>query len=124
FWEERGVFRPEGNADPAHPARAGAKPFVIAIPPPNVTGDVTRGPLLGESLRDVIVRWQRMEGRETLYIPGMDHAGIATQNVVEKKLRAESRSRHDLGREGFLKEVWAWKEQYGGLIFQQERRLG
>ncbi|HTO90507.1 MAG TPA: valine--tRNA ligase [Candidatus Sulfotelmatobacter sp.] len=115
-WEELGVFRPRPGS-----AR---EPFVIAIPPPNVTGSLTMGHLLGESIRDLIVRWQRMEGRETLYIPGMDHAGIATQNVVERKLKSEGRSRHDLGREGFLREVWAWKEQYGGLIFQQERRLG
>ncbi len=115
-WEELGVFRPRPEA--------GGEPFVIAIPPPNVTGSLTMGHVLGESIRDCIVRWQRMEGRETLYIPGMDHAGIATQNVVEKKLKAEGRSRHDLGREGFLEEVWRWKEQYGGLIFQQERRLG
>ncbi len=115
FWEEHGVFQPR---------ETGKAPFVIAIPPPNVTGSLTMGHVLGESIRDCVIRWQRMEGRETLYIPGMDHAGIATQNVVEKKLRAEKRSRHDLGREGFLEEVWAWKEQYGGLIFQQERRLG
>ncbi|MBI5168457.1 MAG: valine--tRNA ligase [Candidatus Eisenbacteria bacterium] len=115
FWEQHGVFQPR---------QTGKDPFVIAIPPPNVTGSLTMGHVLGESIRDTIVRWQRMEGRETLYIPGMDHAGIATQNVVEKKLRADKISRHDLGREGFLKEVWNWKEQYGGLIFQQERRLG
>ncbi|MFN8586467.1 MAG: valine--tRNA ligase [Candidatus Eisenbacteria bacterium] len=115
FWEQHGVFQPR---------QTGKDPFVIAIPPPNVTGSLTMGHVLGESIRDTIVRWQRMEGRETLYIPGMDHAGIATQNVVEKKLRAEKKSRHDLGREGFLEEVWNWKEQYGGLIFQQERRLG
>jgi valyl-tRNA synthetase len=116
IWEQRGVFQPR--------ASEGKDPFVIAIPPPNVTGSLTMGHLLGESIRDLIIRWQRMEGRETLYIPGMDHAGIATQNVVEKKLKSEKRSRHDLGREGFLEEVWKWKEQYGGLIFQQERRLG
>ena len=115
FWEEHGVFQPR---------ETGKAPFVIAIPPPNVTGSLTMGHVLGESVRDCIIRWQRMDGRETLYIPGMDHAGIATQNVVEKKLRGEKRNRHDLGREDFLKEVWAWKEQYGGLIFQQERRLG
>jgi valyl-tRNA synthetase len=114
-WEEAGVFKPAPGA---------GKPFVITIPPPNVTGSLTMGHLLGESIRDLIVRWQRMEGRETLYVPGMDHAGIATQNVVEKKLREGGKSRHDLGREGFLGEVWAWKEQYGGLIFRQERRLG
>ena len=115
FWEERGVFRPR-------PAEGAA--FVISIPPPNVTGSLTMGHLLGESVRDVVLRWQRMEGRETLYVPGTDHAGIATQNVVEKKLREEGRSRHDLGREGFLREVWAWKEQYGGLILRQLRRFG
>jgi len=115
-WEALGVMQPH--------AGAGRDPFVIAIPPPNVTGSLTMGHLLGESVRDCIVRWQRMEGRETLYIPGMDHAGIATQNVVEKKLQGEGRSRHDLGRDGFLAEVWKWKEQYGGLIFRQERRVG
>ncbi|HTR97988.1 MAG TPA: valine--tRNA ligase [Candidatus Acidoferrales bacterium] len=116
FWEQLGVFQPR--------AGDGRPPFVIAIPPPNVTGSLTMGHLLGESVRDCIIRWQRMEGRETLYIPGMDHAGIATQNVVEKKLRAEGRSRQELGREEFVNEVWRWKEQYGGLIFRQERRLG
>ncbi len=116
IWEQLGVFKPR--------ATEGKDPFVIAIPPPNVTGSLTMGHLLGESIRDCIIRWQRMEGRETLYIPGMDHAGIATQNVVEKKLKADGKSRHDLGRQGFLDEVWKWKEQYGGLIFQQERRLG
>ena len=134
FWEERGVFRPAGAAPggapsprpeaAAAPARAAARPFVIAIPPPNVTGSLTMGHLLGDSIRDLIVRWQRMEGRETLYVPGMDHAGIATQNVVEKKLKDEGRSRQDLGREGFVREVWAWNEQYGGLILRQLRRLG
>ena len=121
YWEERGVFQPSGDGDSA-PASRGR--FVIAIPPPNITGSLTMGHLLGESIRDLIVRWQRMDGKETLYIPGMDHAGIATQNVVEKKLRAEGRSRHDLGREEFLSEVWKWKEEFGGLIFRQERRLG
>ena len=114
-WEERGVFRPA--------PRDGA-PFVISIPPPNVTGSLTMGHLLGESIRDLIVRWQRMEGRETLYVPGTDHAGIATQNVVERRLREAGRHREDLGREGFLREVWAWKEQYGGLILRQLRRVG
>jgi valyl-tRNA synthetase len=123
-WERLGVFQPRADLA-AGPKGTGSKaPFVIAIPPPNVTGSLTMGHVLGESIRDCIVRWQRMEGRETLYIPGMDHAGIATQNVVEKKLRAEKKSRQDLGRDGFLKAVWEWKEQYGGLIFQQERRLG
>src|SRR5437667_6023683 len=105
FWEEHGVFQPRSSES------GRSEPFTIAIPPPNVTGSLTMGHLLGESIRDVILRWQRMEGREVLYIPGMDHAGIATQNVVEAKLREEGRTRHDLGREAFLREVWAWKEQ-------------
>jgi valyl-tRNA synthetase len=114
-WEERGVFQPR--------AESGA-PFTVTIPPPNVTGSLTMGHLLGESIRDVILRWQRMQGRQVLYLPGMDHAGIATQNVVEKKLREEGRSRRDLGRDAFVNEVWAWKEEYGGLILRQLRRVG
>jgi len=119
-WEELGVFRPRRADDPS----GRSAPFTISIPPPNVTGSLTMGHLLGESIRDVILRWQRMEGREVLYVPGMDHAGIATQNVVEKKLREEGRSREQLGREAFLREVWEWKEEYGGLILKQLRRLG
>jgi valyl-tRNA synthetase len=121
YWQDHGVFQPR-REDAS--GRAAASPFTIAIPPPNVTGSLTMGHLLGESIRDVILRWQRMEGREVLYIPGMDHAGIATQNVVEKKLRDEGRSRQDLGREAFVAEVWQWKEQYGGLILKQLRRFG
>ncbi len=121
-WEERGVFRPR-QAPPNAPVSA-RKPFVIMIPPPNVTGSLTMGHMLGESLRDLVVRWQRMEGHETLWVPGTDHAGIATQNAVEKALGEQGRTRQQLGREGFLAEVWAWKEQYGGLILQQLRRLG
>ena len=115
FWEERGVFQPRSES---------GAPYVISIPPPNVTGSLTMGHLLGESVRDLLLRWRRMEGRETLYVPGMDHAGIATQNVVENKLRGEGKTRNDLGREGFVREVWAWKEQYGGLILKQLRRVG
>jgi valyl-tRNA synthetase len=115
-WEELGVFKPRPGS--------GKTPFVITIPPPNVTGSLTMGHLLGESIRDLIIRWQRMEGRETLYVPGTDHAGIATQNVVEKKLKSEGRRRQDLGRDGFVGEVWQWKEQYGGLILKQLRRIG
>ena len=116
MWEQAGVFRPE-------PAE-GRDPFVIMIPPPNVTGSLTMGHVLGESLRDLVVRWQRMEGRETLWVPGTDHAGIATQNAVEKMLRQSGKSRHDLGREAFLAEVWKWKDTYGGLILKQLRSLG
>jgi valyl-tRNA synthetase len=115
FWEALGVYQPRPAA---------GRPFVISIPPPNVTGSLTMGHLLGESHRDLVLRWQRMEGRETLYVAGMDHAGIATQNVVERRLQEEGRSRQELGREGFVREVWAWKEQYGGLILKQMRRIG
>ncbi|HYM81476.1 MAG TPA: valine--tRNA ligase [Candidatus Limnocylindria bacterium] len=116
-WEEQGVFQPR-------PEPSGKPPFVITIPPPNVTGSLTMGHMLGESIRDLIVRWQRMEGRETLWLPGSDHAGIATQNVVEKALRKQGRTRQELGRDGFVREVWAWKDEYGGLILRQLRRLG
>src|SRR5437667_6845821 len=126
FWESHGVFQPRRDPDrPAAGAPSGARrPFVISIPPPNVTGSLTMGHLLGESFRDLILRWQRMEGREVLYVPGMDHAGIATQAVVERMLRERGQSRHDLGREAFLAEVRAWTEQYGGLILKQLRRVG
>ena len=112
-WEGQGVFQPRPTGKP---------PFVVMIPPPNVTGSLTMGHVLGESIRDLVVRWQRMEGRETLWVPGMDHAGIATQNAVEKNLRERGLSRQELGREAFVREVWAWKEQYGGLILRQLRR--
>jgi valyl-tRNA synthetase len=113
-WEAAGVFKP----------RPGGKPFVISIPPPNVTGSLTMGHLLGEAVRDLILRWQRMEGREVLYVPGMDHAGIATQNVVERMLEEQGSRRAELGREAFVARVWAWKEEYGGLILRQLRRVG
>ena len=122
IWQEHGVFQP--REAPANAPASARKPFVIVIPPPNITGSLTMGHMLGESLRDLVVRWQRMEGRETLWLPGTDHAGIATQNAVEKALRERGTSRQELGREAFLKEVWAWKEQYGGLILRQLRRLG
>src|SRR4029077_225376 len=113
FWERLGGFQPRAALAGLPKGPRSTAPFVIAIPPPNVTGSLTMGHALGESVRDCIIRWQRMEGGGTLYIPGMDHAGIATQNVVEKKLKSEKRSRHQLGREGFLQAAWEWKEQYG-----------
>jgi valyl-tRNA synthetase len=115
-WVERGDFRARPELDRPR--------FTVTMPPPNVTGQLTMGHMLGESIRDVLVRWQRMEGRDVLYLPGMDHAGIATQNVVERKLEAEGKSRHVLGRVGFLNEAWAWKEEYGGKILEQLRRVG
>ncbi len=116
FWLERGYFTARPDQD--------RERFTVTMPPPNVTGQLTMGHMLGESIRDVLVRWQRMEGKDVLYLPGMDHAGIATQNVVERKLESEGKKRQDLGRDGFLREAWAWKEEYGGKILQQLRRVG
>lgn len=102
----------------------GLDPYVIVIPPPNVTGILHMGHGLNNTIQDILIRWQRMKKVPTLWVPGTDHAGIATQNVVEKKLRRENKSRHDLGKEAFIKEVWDWKEQHGSTIINQLKRLG
>ncbi len=99
-------------------------PFTIVIPPPNVTGSLHIGHALDHTLQDALTRMKRMKGFEALWLPGMDHAGIATQNVVEKQLAAQGLSRHDLGREDFVKKVWEWKAESGGAILDQMRRLG
>ena len=99
-------------------------PFTIVIPPPNVTGSLHMGHALDHTLQDALIRMKRMKGFEALWLPGMDHAGIATQNVVEKKLALEGKSRHDLGREEFVKRVWQWKAESGGAILSQMKRLG
>jgi valyl-tRNA synthetase len=116
MWEGRELFR-------AH-ARSEKPPFTIVIPPPNVTGSLHMGHALNNTIQDLLIRWKRMQGFECLYLPGTDHAGIATQNVVEKELRKEGTNRHVLGRDSFLRRVWAWKEQYGETIYMQLRRLG
>ncbi len=116
FWEEKGFFRPK--LDEKRPR------FSVVIPPPNVTGVLHVGHALNTTLQDVMVRYKRMDGYDTLWVPGTDHAGIATQNVVEKQLAKEGLTRHDLGREKFLERVWQWKEQYGNRIIQQLKRLG
>jgi valyl-tRNA synthetase len=116
-WIERGYFHPEAEG-------SAAENFSVAIPPPNVTGALHMGHALNGSMQDALVRMNRMRGRNTLWILGTDHAGIATQSVVEKELRAEGRSRHDLGREQFVERVWAWKEEYGSRIVEQYKRLG
>jgi valyl-tRNA synthetase len=115
-WVERGYFtaRPD----------SGREPFSIVIPPPNVTGSLHIGHALDHTIQDIVIRRQRMMGRDALWLPGMDHAGIATQNVVERELRKDGRSRHDLGREAFVAKVWEWKEHSGGQILGQMRRLG
>ena len=115
-WERAGLF----HADPEAPG----EPFSIVIPPPNVTGSLHVGHALDNTIQDVIIRRERMRGRNAVWIPGTDHAGIATQMVVEKQLAAEGLTRHDLGREAFLERVWAWREESGGTILRQLRVLG
>ncbi len=115
-WEDAGVFKPEVNPD--------GEPFSIVIPPPNVTGVLHIGHALNMSIQDVIIRRKRMQGYAALWLPGTDHAGIATQNVVERDLAREGLSRHDLGRERFIEQVWAWKAKHGNRITEQVRRLG
>jgi valyl-tRNA synthetase len=117
WWEEQGWFKPEVAGEEA-------EPFVIAIPPPNVTGELHLGHVLFVGLEDLMIRYQRMQGKAALWIPGTDHAGIATQLQVEKLLRDEGSSREEAGREEFLRRTWEWKEKYGGHIVRQLRRLG
>ncbi|OHA50053.1 MAG: hypothetical protein A2682_02255 [Candidatus Terrybacteria bacterium RIFCSPHIGHO2_01_FULL_58_15] len=117
-------WRAQGYSNPDNMPERHREPFVVMMPPPNVTGSLHMGHALEAALTDCLVRFKRMRGYRTLYLPGMDHAGIATQNVVEKTLQQEGKTRHDLGREEFLKRVWAWKEQYGGIILEQFRRIG
>ncbi|MEI7644163.1 MAG: valine--tRNA ligase [Chloroflexales bacterium] len=116
WWERSGFFAP--RADAAKP------PFVISIPPPNVTGELHLGHAMFVTIEDLMIRWRRMQGFQTLWVPGTDHAGIATQSLVEKLLRSEGSSREAVGREEFLRRTWEWKEKYGGQIQNQMRRLG
>ncbi|MFC1844657.1 class I tRNA ligase family protein, partial [Thermodesulfobacteriota bacterium] len=102
----------------------GKSSFSIVIPPPNVTGVLHVGHALNNTLQDVLVRFKRMQGYNTLWLPGTDHAGIATQNVVERQLATENTSRHDIGRKKFIERVWQWKEESGGQIINQLKRLG
>jgi len=107
-------------ADPA----SGKPPYSIVIPPPNVTGSLHMGHALNSTLQDILARWKRMSGCDVLWVPGMDHAGIATQNVVERQIATEGADRHRLGREAFIERVWTWKAEYGGRIIHQLKRLG
>ncbi|MGB2965687.1 MAG: valine--tRNA ligase [Anaerolineales bacterium] len=123
FWEEQGFFKPSNDPNlPGHDPTK--KPYVISIPPPNVTGKLHLGHVLFVTLEDLMIRHQRMKGIPTLWVPGTDHAGIATQLQVEMKLKKEGTSREEIGREKFLKETWNWKEEHSGLIVEQIRRLG
>ena len=115
-WEESGAFQRGSRPD--------APPYTIVIPPPNVTGSLHIGHALNNTLQDILIRFERMRGRDVLWQPGLDHAGIATQMVVERQLEAENSSRRELGRDAFVERVWEWKEHSGGLILNQLRRLG
>lgn len=114
FWDKAGYFAPQGEG----------KPFTVLIPPPNVTGILHMGHVLNNTLQDVVVRYQRMQGRATLWLPGVDHAGIATQNMVEKDLAKEGKTRHEIGREALLERIWAWKHEKGDIIIDQLKLLG
>jgi valyl-tRNA synthetase len=123
WWEKNGYFKPSN--DPQKPDfDPRKKPFVIAIPPPNVTGELHLGHAMFVSMEDLMIRYHRMKGEPTLWIPGNDHAGIATQLQVEKMLINEGTSREQVGRDEFLRRTWEWKDKYGGMIFEQIRRLG
>ena len=113
-WEDQGYFKPSGVGEP----------FCIMIPPPNVTGSLHMGHGFQQAIMDALIRYHRMRGDNTLWQVGTDHAGIATQMVVERQLDAENISRHDLGRDDFIDKVWDWKQQSGGHITRQLRRLG
>src|SRR5215470_8186213 len=115
-WMERGAFAPTPGP--------GREPYVIVIPPPNVTGVLHMGHGLNNSIQDVLIRFERMRGRETLWLPGTDHAGIATQNVVERELAEAGQTRFDLGREAFVRRVWEHVNETGTAILQQLRAIG
>ena len=118
LWEESGYFNPDKLPE------RNDKTFTIALPPPNVTGTLHMGHALNATIQDILIRQKRMQGYKTLWIPGTDHAGIATQNVVEKDLKKHGISRHDLGKEKFLEKVWEWKEKYGNIILDQLKKIG
>ena len=116
FWQDNGYFHTERDPD--------KKPFTIVMPPPNVTGQLHMGHAMDAAMQDVLIRFKRMQGYAALWVPGVDHAGIATQIRVEEELRKEGLSRYDLGRERFLEKVWDWKHKYGNRIVEQQKKLG
>jgi len=116
FWLRQGYFTPKIDHH--------QKPFVIIMPPPNVTGELHLGHALTATLEDILIRWHRMRGEPTLWLPGSDHAGIAAQVVVEQQLAKEGLSRHQLGREKFLEKMWEWMGKYGRVIAEQHKKLG
>ena len=116
WWEEKGYFEADDTST--------KPPFSIILPPPNVTGQLHLGHALDHTIQDVLIRWKRMSGFNALWLPGSDHAGIATQSVVERELRKEGVRRQDMGRDPFVDRVWQWKHQYGNRIVEQMKRLG
>ena len=116
WWEESGYFKAQDQST--------KPPFSIILPPPNITGFLHMGHALDHTIQDTLIRWKRMSGFNAMWLPGTDHAGIATQTVVEKELKKEGVTRHQLGREKFVEKVWEWKHQYGNRIYSQMRRLG
>ena len=116
-WMEKGYFASKPNKD--------KKPFTIMMPPPNITGQLHMGHALDHTLQDVLIRWKRMQGCETLWLPGTDHASIATEvKVVERIKKEEGKTKYELGRDEFMKRAWAWKEEFGGKIENQLKKLG
>ena len=115
-WNEKGYFKPSDDKT--------KKPYTIVIPPPNITGKLHMGHALDETLQDILIRYKRMQGFNTLWVPGTDHASIATEAKIVEKLKAEGITKEDLGREGFLKRAWEWKDEYGGTILNQLKKLG
>ncbi|HEX6032388.1 MAG TPA: class I tRNA ligase family protein, partial [Tepidiformaceae bacterium] len=116
MWEQRGYFQPRIDPD--------QEPYCIIMPPPNVTGELHLGHGLEDAITDALVRWHRMQGEPTLWVPGEDHAGIATQNVIERELAKEGLTRQDLGREQFVERTWMWVRKYRSRIADQHRKLG
>ncbi|PJB08751.1 valine--tRNA ligase, partial [bacterium (Candidatus Gribaldobacteria) CG_4_9_14_3_um_filter_33_9] len=123
FWEKSGFFNPD-KLPRKNDLRSKKKTYTIVIPPPNITGSLHMGHALNAIVQDILIRKKRMEGYKTLWLPGTDHAGIATQNVIEKELKKEGKTRFDLGKEKFIERVWQWKEKYGNTILNQFKKIG
>ena len=115
-WQDNRTFTPDPDAQ--------GEPFSIVIPPPNITGQLHMGHALDETLQDILIRWKRMSGYSTLWLPGTDHASIATEAKIVEAMRKEGIKKEDIGREAFLERAWAWKKQYGGRIVEQLKKLG
>jgi valyl-tRNA synthetase len=116
FWQDGGFFKAAPNPDKT--------PYCIVMPPPNITGQLHMGHALDNTLQDLLIRWRRMQGYEALWVPGTDHASIATEAKIVEAMRQEGISKDDLGREGFLERAWAWRNTYGGKIVEQLKKLG